>query len=113
MGFDWREGSLGGTARIIYQTLGSIQAARRATGAGGEMGWAVSAMRWGVWGGGEGVDGLGGGEGPAGRGCGFGARCGVSTGMRWARAASGRALCWLIAGPSFENYILDFANFIF
>ena len=43
MGFDWREGSLGGMPRIVNQTLGSIQAARRATGAGGEMGWAVRA----------------------------------------------------------------------
>ena len=38
MGFDWREGSLGGTARIIYQTLGSIQAARRAGSPIREMG---------------------------------------------------------------------------
>ena len=66
--------------RIIYQSLGSIQAARRATGAGGEMGWAVSAMRWGVVGGGEGVDGFGGGKGLLAAGCGFGARCGVEYG---------------------------------
>ena len=43
MGFDWREGSLRGMPRIVYQSLVSIQAARRATGAGGEMGWAVRA----------------------------------------------------------------------
>ena len=29
--------------RIVNQSLGSIQAARRETGSGGEMGWAVRA----------------------------------------------------------------------
>ena len=65
-------------------------------------------------GGGEGVDGLGGGEGLLAGGCGFGARCGVEYGDAVGKGGEvGVALCWLIAGPSFENYILDFANFIF
>ena len=50
MGFDWREGSLGGMPRIVNQTLGSMQAERRATGAGGEMGCAPRVMRWALWG---------------------------------------------------------------
>ena len=56
---------------------GPAQPAKRAAGSSGEMGWAPRAMRWALWGGGEGVDGLGGGEGLLAECFGFAALCGV------------------------------------